>query len=180
MPVPTLITERLILRAFTLDDAKRVQQRAGAFEIADTTGHIPHPYPDSAAEDWIGGHAQEFADGDSATFAITLRATGELSGAIGLTIHPKNSSAELGYWLGVPFWNCGYMTEAARAVIHFGFDSLQLNRIYASHFPRNSASGRVMQKAGMTYEGTLRAHFVRWEKPEDLVYYGILKSEWKG
>lgn len=178
MPVPTIQTERLTLRAFYLSDAKRVQQLAGAFEIADTTGHMPHPYLDGMAEDWIGGQAEEFNDGDAATFAITLRSTGELMGAIGLTLQSHHQRAEMGYWLGVSYWNKGYMSEAAAAVIAYGFEELHLNRIYSSYFPRNPASGRVMQKVGMTHEGTLRQHFVRWTKPEDLVYYSILKSEW--
>lgn len=179
MPVPTLTTRRLILRAFARGDAKRVQHLASAFEIADTTGHIPHPYPDGAAEEWISGQDRDYADGDGATFAITLRETGEVVGAIGLTLHSHNQRAEMGYWLGVAYWGCGYMTEAARAVLEFAFETLHLNRVYASYFTRNPASGRVMQKAGMKYEGTLREHFVRWEKPEDLVYYGILRSEWE-
>jgi [ribosomal protein S5]-alanine N-acetyltransferase len=178
MPAPTLTTERLVLRPFTLADSKRVQELAGAFEIADTTGHMPHPYLDGMAEEWIGGHESEFANGEGATFAITLRDTGELIGAIGLTIHSHNQRAEMGYWLGVPYWNRGYTSEAARALIQYAFQELNLNRVYASHFTRNPASGRVMQKAGMKYEGVLREHFVRWENPEDLVYYGILKSEW--
>lgn len=179
MPIPTITTERLILRAFTLNDARRVQELAGAFEIADTTGHMPHPYQDGMAEEWIGTHADDFERGEGATFAITLRPTGELIGAIGLTTHAPNQRAELGYWLGVPYWNCGYTTEAARAVLQFAFAQLNLNRVYATHFVRNPASGRVMQKIGMQCEGTLREHFVRWQKPEDLVYYGILKKEWK-
>ena len=179
MPVPTLETKRLILRAFTLADAKRVQHLAGAFAVADTTGHMPHPYQDGMAEEWIGGLDSEFEHGEGATFAITLPATGELIGAIGLTLHSHNKRAEMGYWLGVPYWNHGYTSEAARAVLQFAFEQLNLNRVYASHFPRNPASGRVMQKIGMKYEGTLRQHFVRWQDPEDLVYYGILKSEWK-
>lgn len=178
MAVPTLTTERLTLRAFTLADANRVQQLAGAFAVADTTGHMPHPYEDGMAEDWVGGLDAEFDVKEAATFAITLRDTGELVGAIGLTIHSHDQHAELGYWLGVPYWNRGYMTEAARAILQFAFENLKLNRVYASHFARNPASGRVMQKAGMHYEGTLREHFVRWQKPEDLVYYGILKHEW--
>lgn len=175
---PTLHTARLLLRPFTRADAPRVQLYAGAREIAEMTGHIPHPYPDDAAEEWIGGHAAEWRRGDAATFAIILRETDELIGAIGLTMHPQHRSAEMGYWLGIPFWNRGYMTEAAGAVLHFAFESLRLHRVYATHFARNPASGRVMQKIGMTYEGTLREHFLRWERFEDLVYYGILKYEW--
>lgn len=178
MPVPTLNSERLVLRAFTPADAKRVQQLAGDFAIADTTGHMPHPYLDGMAEEWIASQEEEYSEGSGATFAVTLRETGELVGAIGLTIHKHNKRAEMGYWLGVAYWNHGYMSEAARRVIEYAFEELNLNRVYASHFPRNPASGRVMQNAGMTYEGTLREHFVRWSQPEDLVYYGILKTEW--
>lgn len=178
MPVPTLTTERLILRAFTLADAKRVQQLAGDFEIADTTGHMPHPYHDGMATEWIGSHEQDFQEGTGATFAIILRETGELMGAIGLTIHKHHRRAEMGYWIGVAYWNHGYTSEAAQRVIAYAFEDLGLDRVYASHFSRNPASGRVMQKAGMTYEGTLREHFVRWTSPEDLAYYGILKGEW--
>ena len=148
------------------------------FEIADTTGHMPHPYEDGMAEEWIGGQADEFNTGEGATFAITLRETNELIGAIGLIIQSNHRRAEMGYWLGLPYWNKGYMTEAAHIVLQYAFEKLNLNRVYSSHFSRNPASGRVMQKAGMRYEGTLRAHFVRWTAPEDLVYYGIQKSEW--
>lgn len=175
---PTLHTARLLLRPFTRDDAPRVQLYAGAREIAEMTGHIPFPYPDGAAEEWIAAHAGEWRRGVAVTFAIVLREPRQLLGAIGLTMHPEHRRAELGYWLGIPFWNQGYMTEAARAVLRFAFDALELNRVYASHFVRNPASGRVMQKSGMTCEGTLRQHFLRWDRPEDLVYYGILKDEW--
>ena len=70
------------------------------------------------------------------------------------------------------------MTEAARAVLDLGFERLDLLRIYATHFARNPASGRVMQKAGMVREGCLRQHVLRWDVPQDLVYYGILREEW--
>ncbi|MBI4671465.1 MAG: GNAT family N-acetyltransferase [Chloroflexi bacterium] len=175
---PTLTTARFILRPFVLADAARVQQLAGVREVGEMTGHIPYPYPDGAAEEWIAAQEMEWQHGEAVTFAITQCDTRELIGAIGLTIYRENRRAELGYWLGVPYWNQGYMTEAARAVIRFGFENLNLNRVYASHFVRNPASGRVMQKCGMRYEGTLRQHFVRWGQAEDLVYYGILKSEW--
>ncbi len=177
--LPTLDTARLILRPFELRDAPRVQTLAGAREIAEMTGNIPHPYPDGAAEEWIGEHANEWRRGDAAIFAMVQCETNELIGAIGLTIHSQHRRAELGYWLGVPFWNQGYTTEAARAVLRFAFETLNLNRVHAAHFARNPASGRVMQKSGMTYEGTLRQHFLRWDRLEDLVYYGILESEWQ-
>src|SRR5581483_12384347 len=138
---PTLTTERLILRPFTLADAERVQELAGAREIADTTGNIPHPYPDDAAAEWINGQRQEYESGKGMTFAITLRNDWTLIGAIGIHPDKEHHRAEIGYWIGLPYWNCGYCTEAARAVIAFGFQTLNLNRIYANHLTRNPASG---------------------------------------
>ncbi len=86
--------------------------------------------------------------------------------------------AELGYWIGEPFWNHGYCTEAARAFLDYAFGAVGLVRVHASHFSRNPASGRVMRKIGMKYEGCRRCHAKKWDKLEDLDLYGILKEEW--
>lgn len=174
---PTLETERLILRPFRLSDAGDVQRLAGAAEISATTLDIPHPYPRGAAEEWIRSHRPTFEEGLGVHFAITLRETETLVGAIGLLITPRHNRAELGYWIGVPYWNNGYATEAVRAVVAYGFRVLGLHRICANHFPRNPASGRVMQKAGMTLEGTLRQHVKKGTAYEDLVTYGLLRDE---
>jgi RimJ/RimL family protein N-acetyltransferase len=91
----------------------------------------------------------------------------------------EHKRAELGYWIGVPYWNHGYASEAARRVVNWGFQYLGLNRIYAQHFADNPASGRVMQKIGMQYEGTLRQPFIRLGEARDSVCYGILKDEWE-
>ena len=115
MQQPTIDTARLILRPFTLADAPTVQRLAGASEVADTTLNIPHPYPDGAAEQWIATHVENFNAGDGATCAIVLRATSELCGAMGLDISRRHRRAELTYWIGVPYWNQGYATEAAAA-----------------------------------------------------------------
>lgn len=152
MAQPTLSTERLLLRPFSLSDAPHVKRLAGAHEIASTTQNVPHPYEDGMAEEWIGSHAPGYASGRLATFALIERASGDLVGAIGLVVQPEHARAEMGYWIGVPFWNCGYATEAARAVLVFGFVELKLNRIYATYLTRNPASGRVMQKVGMEVE----------------------------
>lgn len=179
MPQPTLQTERLILRPFTLADASTIQRLAGAREIADMTLNIPYPYLDGMAEAWISTHQPSFENGASVTFAIVRRSDDTLCGAIGLGINPDHAHAEMGYWLGVPYWGQGYTTEAAQAVVRYGFTDLNLHRIYANHFARNPASGRVMQKIGMTREGRLREHVRKWNTFEDLVQYGILRNEWQ-
>ena len=178
MQQPTIETTRLILRPFELSDAAVVQQLAGEREIADTTLTIPHPYEDGMAESWIETHEPEFEAGEVATFAITLRRNSELIGAIGLTLDRLQDKAELGYWIGKPFWNQGYATEAAKAIIQYGFDDLGLNRIGSRHMSRNPSSGRVMEKAGMQLEGKERQGTVKWGKHEDLLLYGILREEW--
>jgi RimJ/RimL family protein N-acetyltransferase len=175
---PTLETERLILRPFDLSDAGEVQRLAGDRAIADTTLLIPHPYEDGMAEEWISGHAAKHDAGEAVNFAIVLREGEKLIGSIGLTLEPLHKRAELGFWVGKPYWNRGYCTEAAHQILRHGFEELELNRIFAVFFPRNPASGRVLQKLGMRLEGCLRQHGRRWEKYEDLVVYGILRSEW--
>lgn len=80
---------------------------------------------------------------------------------------------------GVPYWNEGYATEAASRLIEHVFEDLSLNRVAARHFARNPASGRVMQKAGMVHEGTIREGALKGERFEDLELYAILRSDWQ-
>jgi len=177
MHQPTLLSERLLLRPFDARDADAVQSLAGEWAIADTTLNIPHPYPDGAAEEWIATHAEAFARGKQAIFAITLRDGFALIGAMGLGIKPVFQRAELGYWISREHWGNGYCTEAARRVLLYGFEDLGLHRIHAVHFSRNPASGRVMQKIGMRKEGVQREHVIKWGRYEDLVLYAILAED---
>lgn len=169
-----LTTERLTLRPFTLADAPAVQSLVSAYEVALNTRSIPHPYPEGGAEAWIATHDVEFRENRAHVFAID---DGQVVGGIDLILR-GDGVGEVGYWIGVPFWGRGYATEALKAVIGHGFENLGLRRIFACHFGRNAASGRVMQKAGMTCEGTLRQHLMKWDEPVDLVFYGVLREEW--
>jgi [ribosomal protein S5]-alanine N-acetyltransferase len=157
----------IILRPLTLDDAPDVQTLAGAYEVALNTLLVPHPYPDGAAEEWI-------ANAGPHTFAVD---DGRLVGAAGLVMK-GDEIAEVGYWIGVPYWNRGYASAAAREILRYGFEECELHRIFAGHFARNPASGKVMRKAGMTFEGTLRQHVKKWGEYLDVSYYGILREEW--
>jgi len=150
---PTLTTARLVLRPFTLADAPQVRELAGAFAVADTTLHIPHPYPEGAAEAWIAMHGPEWATGAGATFAVTEREGAALVGAIGVVIDAASESAELGYWIAADRWGRGYATEAGRVIVAYCFAALGLRRVHARHFTRNPASGRVLEKLGMQRTG---------------------------
>lgn len=176
---PTLKTGRLFLGPFALSDAADVQRLAGSRAIADTTLNIPHPYEDGMAEDWIATHQPAFEAGEQVVFAVSLKAEDKLIGTVGLTIDSEFGRAELGYWIGEPFWGLGYCTEAAKRAVEFGFSELKLNRVHASHLARNPASGRVLQKVGMSNEGTARQHIKKWGKYEDLVLYGLLRDDWE-
>jgi RimJ/RimL family protein N-acetyltransferase len=176
--MPGLRTARLILRPFTLDDAPVVRELAGAWEIAETTATIPHPYEEGMAEAWISTHQAAFDHGEAVTFAVVRRTDDLLVGAIGLVINKVYHLAELGYWIGKPYWNHGYGTEAAQEVVRYAFQVLGLNRVQAHHMTKNSASGRVMQKIGMTYEGTSKQSILRWGQFEDAANYAILRDEY--
>ncbi len=179
-PAPRLTTERLILRRLELRDAPNIQRLAGDYEVVKGTLTMPHPYEDGMAEEFINRVHERFNNEQTDfSFAIALKDTDELIGVIGL--HPVEAyqRAEIGYWLGVPYWNKGYVTEAAVEVMRFGFEVVGLNRIYAAHYTDNPASGRVMQKIGMIYEGTLRQHLRRFESYKDVAYYGMLREEFE-
>lgn len=179
-PMQRLETERLILRPPEVTDAPAITVLAGHYEIARMTLNIPHPYTHSQAETFITSIRQAASAGTDYTFAITSKAAGTLMGCIGLHLNPDHRRAEMGYWIGVPYWNQGYTSEAARRMVQFGFDELALNRIFAMCFAYNPASARVMQKAAMSYEGMLRQHLVKWGEYVDVHVYSILRSEWEG
>jgi L-fuculose-phosphate aldolase len=173
---PTLHTERLVLRPFRLSDAPRVRELAGAREVAENTLAIPHPYPEGVAEAWIASHESAFRLGEIAVFAITLQ-DDTLVGAVGLKLEEDTGIAELGYWVGLPYWGNGYATEAADALLDFGFESLVLDRIWARAFVRNPASSRVLQKLGMRHEGTHRSSIWKNDELLDAEIHGILRDE---
>ena len=175
---PILQTERLILRAFTLDDAPAVNELLVDKEIAANTQLIPFPYTLEMATEWIKPQKQIWQEGRAAVFAICLddpSKQGRVVGAVGLEIDSIHERAEMGYWLGKDYWGQGYCTEAATALVEFGFRQLGLNRIFAYHMTRNPASGRVLEKLGMTHEGILKQHVKKWGQFENVALLGILR-----
>ncbi len=77
----------------------------------------------------------------------------------------------------MPYWGQGFATEASRAVVRFGLETLGLNRLYAHHMARNPASGRVLERIGMQREGVLRRRVRKWGRFEDVVIYALLREE---
>ena len=173
--LPTLETARLKLRPYSNADVEELLPLIGAREVAATTLRIPHPYTEKDAREFL---AMMVEGPHRIWLAIALRSDGRQIGGMGLTVDARHQHAELGYWLGVPYWGKGYATEAAREMMRYGFEDLHLHRTFASHFKDNLASGRVLQKLGMRYEGCQREHIQKWEQFIDLELYGMLRQDW--
>jgi RimJ/RimL family protein N-acetyltransferase len=144
--IAVLETERLVLRAPRFEDAKIVAKLANDRRISDNTMRIPHPYKTADAEAFIASANR----GGEMTFLITLG--DEPIGACGLA-QVDGPSADLGYWLGTPFWGSGYATEAARAVIDYAFSDLGHAAIQSGARVTNPASRRVLEKCGFQWTG---------------------------
>lgn len=171
----TLETVRLKLRAYSEGDIAELVPLIGTREVAATTLRIPHPYTEQDARDFL----VLLEDTSRIWLAITLRNDGRQIGGVGLRVDEQHQHAELGYWLGAPCWGKGYATEAAREMLRYGFENLQLHRIFASHFKHNPASGRILRKLGMRYEGCQREHLRKWGQFVDSELYGMLRRDWE-
>ena len=145
--IPVLETERLVLRAPRLEDAKAVVALASDRRVAENTARIPHPYRTSDALEWI---TSVTAEEGKQTFLITL--AGAPIGACGIDLR-EASTPELGYWTGAPHWGQGYATEAARAVIDHAFTDLGHEALQAGARVSNPASRRVLEKCGFQWTG---------------------------
>lgn len=120
---PTLHTERLLLRSFTLEDASDVKQLAWNPNVASTIQCIEYPYIEGMAEDEIRRWGKEYIEKNGPNFAVTLRSNGTLIGNVELQIrrHLPYNDAFIGYWIGEPFWNCGFVQKQLKLSSGMGF-----------------------------------------------------------
>ena len=174
-----LTTDRLLLREFAGDDWPAVL----AYQ-SDPLYLRYYSWTQRTAKD-VQAFVRRFIDWQGEEprknfqFAVILRAKGRLIGSCGIRIGQGNGrKADLGYEIAPRYWGQGYATEAARAVVAFGFGDLRLHRIWASCLAENVASARVLEKLGMRREATLREN--QWMKGRwwDTLVYGILEHEW--
>lgn len=175
-----LETERLLLRPFTLKDAGAMYRNwASDPEVTKYLMWPPHENLDvtrTVLKSWIYNYNRE----DYYQWAIELKAVGEPIGSIGVNAYDNDTGmVHMGYCIGRKYWNRGYVTEALKRLIDYFFEEVGCHRVQSAHEPANPASGRVMEKAGMTYEGTLRQVGVSNRGIVDFCYYGILRDEWE-
>lgn len=173
------MTERLKLRLFQAEDAEEVSRLCNNYNVYKSTRSLPYPYPAEAASAWIATHEQNLDSDKRYEFAVTDKDSGQLYGSICLSNNFDDQNGELGYWIGEPYWGKGFGTEASKAMIEFAFVEKGFHRVYARYFKSNPASGKIMEKCGMTYEGTLPDHVLKEGTFEDLVHYGMINPESK-
>jgi len=175
--LPRLESPRLILRALSLDDADDIFAYASDSEVTRYTIFERHLSLDTTIE-WLRSVLGMYRDGHPGPWGMELRNGDRLIGACGFrNWDAQHRRAEMGYTVTRTFWNQGYASEAVRALIAFGFEHMNLNRIEAHAVPINVGSTRVMEKAGMKFEGVLRQSEFFKGAYQDLAIYSILRSD---
>lgn len=154
-------TDRLILRPIQLGDEEDIYDYAKSQDVGIHAGWAPH----GSIEETLEIMQEVFIDQEN-VFGIVLKESGKMVGSIGLIPDPKRQnewSRMLGYAIGDAYWGRGYMTEAAQALLRYGFDALQLDLISAYCYPHNERSQRVLTKCGFELEGWLRMAEIRYD-----------------
>ena len=173
-----IATDRLELRPFSISDIKPLTEIANDPSIADSMISIPHPYTIQYAKQWIKKAEKKMSADIAYIYAISLKEDKRLIGAIELrTIEREHLQAELSFWIASEWQGRGYATEAAKAMIKFGLNTLGLNRIYAHHMLRNRLSEKVLKKIGMSHEGIMKQRVIKWGIFEDVGFYAIIKQD---
>lgn len=170
-------TRRLFLRPAWAEDARAVRDAIACWDVVKNLGRVPWPYTMADAEAFVAGRVH--APGET-SFLIFARSSSNpvLVGSIGLVRGPE---AELGYWIGYDHWDCGYATEAGRAVLALAFDGLRLRSLSAGHFTDNPASGAVLRKLGFEETGEIVPRPCRARGGEvPAVEYRLMRDSWAG
>lgn len=177
--LPEITTPRLILRGIRMSDARDIYEYSRDPLVARHVLWEAHQSIHQTRA-YIRYVLRQYRSGMPSSFCIELKETGKVIGTIGfMWISSENRSGEVGYSLSRDCWNQGYMTEALAAILRFGFETLNLNRIEAQHETDNPASGRVMIHVGMGKEGTLRSRLYNKSRFVDVELYAILREDWK-
>lgn len=176
--LPNIETTRLRLGNLAASDIPRIIAFAGEKEIEEMTLNIPHPYHESDAIRWISMANEGLKNQNAYNFALRTKEDGLFIGGMGIHINALFDRAELGYWIAKPYWNQGYATEALAAILKFGFEKLNLNKIFATHLIDNPASGKVMIKNHMIKEGELVEHYKKGEIYKSVSQYRLTRKEY--
>jgi ribosomal-protein-alanine N-acetyltransferase len=175
--LPVLETERLILRKITLEDVEDMYSYASNEEVSKYVTWNTHRTL-SDTKEFVEFVLNQYENKKVAPWGIEYKENGKFIGTIDFVWwQPNHKSAEIGYVISKDYWGKGITTEAAKEVIKFGFEKMDLVRIQARCFVENIGSQRVMEKVGMSFEGIIRKGIFVKGKHRDLKVYSILKEE---
>ena len=162
--------KKFILRPYKKGDEASLRRNINNKKIYRNTLVIPYPYTPKHAKDWTRKNLKEAKKKKPTTVNFVIDIRGEVAGAVGFH-RIEEHKAEIGYWLAEKYWNKGIMTMAVKLATKFGFNKLRLKRIYATVFPYNKASMRVLEKNGYKFEGVLRKYHKKDNKFLDAHFY---------
>lgn len=174
----TIETERLILRGFLNSDVEAVFKYWASDEKVQSLYSEPTYMTKEAVAELLAQYIGAYSKNNYYRWAIILKENNECIGQIAyFLVDDKNHFAEIEYCIGTLFQCRGLATEATKAIIHYGFEQMNLHKVQICHKSINVPSKRVIEKCGFTYEGTLRDFFFMDGKYVDRLYYSILRSE---
>lgn len=162
-----------MLRRWQSGDERSLVENANNYKIwLNLRDTFPHPYRMRDARQWVSQASREYPH---TNFAIVVE--NQAVGGIGLIIKGdiNRRSAEIGYWLGEPYWNQGIVTEAVKAITDYGFEQFGLCRMYAGIMEWNPASGRVLEKCGYTLEARLQKNITKVSRTIDELVYAVVR-----
>ena len=175
--MPRIKTERLLLRPFCLYDVKNYFELATDSDVLSGTD-MPHELSETSVREWVLSHPECWQRRREVYVVVTEIETRETVGSVSLFTYDRHNKADLGYWIAKEHWGKGYGTEATEAMVTYAFDTMKLHKLEANHLLRNPSSGKVLEKLGFIYEGLHRDAYLKDGKYEDLVFYGLLRSEY--
>lgn len=177
--LPMLETPRLTLRMISMRDVADIYDYSHDPLVAR---HVLWDAHRSQADTraYVRFILRQYREGQPSSYAIVLKETGRVIGTIGfMSYWEENSTVEVGYSIARQYWGRGIAAEALRALLGLAFEQMRLHRVEAQHELDNPASGRVMQKCGMRYEGTLRGRVFNKGRFSDVALYAMLADDWR-
>lgn len=173
---PILLSPRLVLRAPHEHDIDALANLANNANIATMVSRMPHPYTDADAADFV--RRTKIGAIGKCVYAITKADTGAFLGCCGVEPHPDGKTAEIGYWLGEPYWNKGYATEACQVLTDMAFRTRDIDQIDARCRVMNVASRRVVQKCGFQFQGSGMADSLALGGSVAVEWYRLDRKTW--
>jgi Acetyltransferases, including N-acetylases of ribosomal proteins len=176
--IPILYTKSLILKKMTLKDAEDLFEYASDPEVTKYVTWAPHKSIDDSI-DFLKSVLRRYENNEVSEWGIVYKENNKFIGTCGYVLWvPVHSLAEIAFALSREYWGKGLMTEAVKEVIKYGFEKMNLNRIYAKCFVENIGSQKVLEKVGMKFEGILREQMFIKSKFSDMKIYSILSKEY--